>query len=355
MSSIKRSLNMNRLEKIIPNFKNANILVLGDLILDEYIIGNVDRISPEAPVPVVWAKERNYMPGGACNVASNISSLGAKVSIIGVVGRDANAEILLAELKNRNIDTSGALKDSKRPTTLKTRIVAQHQQVVRVDWEGADGIYDSLTTKIASFIKKNMDRFDAIIIEDYGKGAITPDLLKRIASFAAQKKKLITVDPKEDHFYMYKDLKVTAITPNRKETENAIRNIKVSDKNNKLKIKSDRLRTKKDIVTAGRDLLKYLGSEAVLITLGEEGMCLFQKKGPDTLIPTVAQEVFDVSGAGDTVIAVFTLALASGADMRQAAHLSNYAAGIVVGKIGVVTTTQAELLNRVKPKKLGRK
>ncbi|MBL7131109.1 MAG: D-glycero-beta-D-manno-heptose-7-phosphate kinase [Candidatus Omnitrophica bacterium] len=342
---------MDRLKKIISNFKNSNILIVGDLILDEYISGNVDKISPEAPVPVVWAKKRNYMPGGACNVASNISSLGAKVSIIGVVGWDVNAEILLAELKNRNIDTSGILKDSKRPTTLKTRIVAQHQQVVRVDWEGAEGIYDSLTTKIASFIKKNMDRFDAIIIEDYGKGVITSSLLRKIASFVSQKKKLITVDPKEDHFGMYKDLKITAITPNRKETENAIRNIKIADENNKLKIKSDKLKTKKDIIMAGRDLLRYLDSQAVLITLGEEGMRLFQKKSPDTPISTVAQEVFDVSGAGDTVIAVFTLALASGANMLEAAYISNYAAGIVVGKVGVATTTQAELLNRIKLKK----
>jgi len=343
---------MNKLRKIISNFKNASILLVGDLILDEYIFGNVDRISPEAPVPVVWAKKRSYMPGGACNVASNISSLGAKVSILGIVGEDSNAEILFSELESRNIDTSGILKDPKRPTTLKTRIVAQNQQVVRVDWEDSNSVYDPLTADIAFFIKKKLDNFDAIIIEDYGKGVITSVLLERISCFASRKKKIITVDPKEDHFSMYKNLNITAITPNRKEAENAIRNIKIADKDNKLKSKSDKLRTEKDIVTAGRDLLKYLGSQAVLITLGEEGMRLFQKKGTGTPIPTVAQEVFDVSGAGDTVIATFSLALASGANMLEAAYISNYAAGVVVGKIGVATTTQKELLKRINLRKL---
>jgi D-beta-D-heptose 7-phosphate kinase/D-beta-D-heptose 1-phosphate adenosyltransferase len=342
---------MKRLSKIINNFKKAKILVVGDLILDEYIFGSVERISPEAPVPVVWARKRNYMPGGACNVASNISSLGGKVSLVGIVGKDSDAEILISELRKRKINTSGVFRHPRRPTTIKTRIVAQSQQMVRVDWEDPNNIYEPLTKHIAFFIKKNIDDFDAIIIEDYGKGVVTSSLIEKIAAFAVHKQKIITVDPKEDHFYMYRDLKVSAITPNRRETENAIRNIKIADSNNTLKIRTDKLRTNRDIVMAGRDLLRYLGSQAVLITLGEEGMRLFQKDGRDTPIPTVAQEVFDVSGAGDTVIAAFTLALASGANMLEAAHISNYAAGIVVGKIGVATTTQKELLERINLKK----
>ncbi|MCM8771047.1 MAG: D-glycero-beta-D-manno-heptose-7-phosphate kinase [Candidatus Omnitrophica bacterium] len=337
---------MRNLIKIIRKFSQGNILVIGDLILDEFIWGDVERISPEAPVPVVWAKKRSYMPGGAANVAHNIRSLGGKVSIVGVVGNDANAHTLISELKKKNIETKNILIEQRRHTTLKTRIIAGHQQVVRVDWEHREVIKDSLNERIINFVKSNIRRFDAIIIEDYGKGLINPVLLSEIIECARQNQKIITVDPKEEHFIYYQA--VTCITPNRKEAENAIRNIKIKDMENRFKLNFDKLANRRDIEVAGKEIMQYLNLESLLITLGEQGMCLFEKNGRITHIPTVAQEVFDVSGAGDTVIGTFTLALSVGADKLEAAQIANFAAGIVVGKIGVAVTNQKELTQRIR-------
>lgn len=346
---------MNDFKKIISNFKKSKILVVGDLILDEFIYGEVERISPEAPVPVVWANKRKYLPGGACNVASNITSLGARVSLVGVVGKDNYARQLISELEKRRIQTQGIFTDEKRPTTLKTRIIGGHQQIVRVDCEDRDLLSGVLTKKMAEFIISRLKDFNCLIIEDYGKGVINQALLNSIRSVDRQNNKIITVDPKEDHFALYRNLKITAITPNRKETENAIRNIKISDSQNKLKIYHDRLTTSHDIDLAGAELLKYLGAKAVLITLGESGMRLFENGKKPFHIDTVAKEVFDVSGAGDTVIASFTLALAAGANLKQAAIISNFAAGIVVGKMGVATLSSQELLNSISSKRVGQK
>ena len=336
---------MKRLKEIIHRLNKARVLVIGDLILDEYIWGKVERISPEAPVPVVWANKRTHIPGGAANVANNIRSFGAHVYLAGVIGRDANARLLLSELKKNKINTQGIFIEPDRYTTVKTRIVAGHQQVVRVDWEHTESILKLTTRRIFDFIKNNIKDFDAIIIEDYGKGVINAQLLEGVILLAQAHKKIVTVDPKEDHFQYYRQ--VTAITPNRKELENAVRNLKIKDKKNKLKLDTDKLFTDKDIDAAGRQVLEYLGLDSLLVTLGEHGMKLFEKKGALTHIPTVAQEVFDVSGAGDTVISTFTLGLCSGASKLEAAHIANYAAGIVVGKIGTATTTRDELLARL--------
>lgn len=339
---------MKNLIKIIHKFKKARILVIGDLILDEFIWGAAERISPEAPVPVVWAKKRNFIPGGACNVANNITSLGAKATLVGLIGKDDLAKTLLSELRKRRINTSGIVSDNKRPTILKTRVIAGHQQVVRVDWEETEKLSAAIIKRLSNYIKNNLKNFDAIVIEDYGKGVITGELIKSIKGFV-QGKKIITVDPKEEHFSLYKDLDITAITPNRSEAENAIRNIKISDTKNSLDIYSDKLSSNRELEKAGRELLRYLNSKAVLITLGEHGMRLFEdKKKKSVEIPTVARDVFDVSGAGDTVIAVFTLALACGSTLLEAAHLANYAAGIVVGKMGTATVNQKELTERIK-------
>jgi D-beta-D-heptose 7-phosphate kinase/D-beta-D-heptose 1-phosphate adenosyltransferase len=336
---------MSRLRKIINNFPKAKILVVGDLILDEYIWGSVDRISPEAPVPVVWANRRTYVPGGAANVANNIRSLNAEVCLAGVAGKDRNADILFSELKKRKIKTNCIFTEPKRHTTLKTRIIAGHQQVVRVDWEHTDALPKELNQKMVNFIQKNIADFDAIIIEDYGKGVINMQILEGLIETARAHKKIITVDPKEDHFQYYRG--VTAITPNRKELENAARHLKIKDTTNRFKLNTDRLFTDKDIDLAAVETIKYLGLESLLVTLGEQGMKLFEENGHSTHIPTVAQEVFDVSGAGDTVISTFTLGLCSKATKLQAAHIANYAAGIVVGKIGTAVTTRKELLARV--------
>lgn len=339
---------MNNFKNIISKFNKARILVVGDLILDQYIFGTVERVSPEAPVPVVWANKRTYVPGGAANVANNIRALDGGVSLLGVTGFDKHAEILLEELKKRKIDTKGIFCESGRYTTLKTRVIAAHQQVVRVDWEHRDSLSKELNQKFIKFLKNNINDFDAVVIEDYGKGVINETLLKELKSITRNNKKIVTVDPKEEHFGYYSGL--TTITPNRKELENAVRDLKIKDNANKFKINSDRLFTEKDINIAAKEILEYLGLESILVTLGEHGMRLFEKNNRITHIPTVAQEVFDVSGAGDTVISAFTLALASGANKAEAAYLANFAAGIVVGKLGTAVTTRKELLERINQK-----
>jgi D-glycero-beta-D-manno-heptose-7-phosphate kinase len=333
------------LKKILPRFDNARVLVIGDLILDQYIWGNVERVSPEAPVPVVWAKRRTYVPGGAANVANNIASLGGKATLLGVVGDDLQAGTFMQELKKRRISTDGIFVEKGRTTILKTRIIAGHQQVVRVDWEDTVPIRPETKARLQDFIQKKVKDFDAVIIEDYGKGLLDDSLLHVITNEAHKQKKIVTVDPKEDNFEYYRG--ATCITPNRKEAQNAIRYLKMKDARGEFKIYNDSLVMESDIDKAGKAILEHLKLESLLITLGEHGMCLFEAGKKPLHIPTVAQEVFDVSGAGDTVIATFTLALAAGAAKKDAACLANYAAGIVVGKLGTATTNRKELLERL--------
>lgn len=316
---------------MISNFKDANVLVIGDLILDEFIWGDVSRISPEAPVPVVWVRRESFMPGGASNVANNLSSLGARTFISGVIGDDDRGAILKSELEQKGIDTNGIVVDESRPTTLKTRVVAHHQQVVRIDKEKKDALSDAMISRIISYTKKIIDKIDAVIIEDYGKGVITPKLLKSIVPLARSRNKIISVDPKEEHLKYYQG--ISLITPNNHEASKAVG----------FEIK-DEVTLKK----AGAAMLKKFKCKIALITLGENGMAVFQNGKPMKHIPTVAQEVFDVSGAGDTVIACYTVALASGADPVQAAYISNCAGGIVVGKVGIAVVTPDELVDRVK-------
>ncbi len=303
-------------EHIFSKFGRKHILVIGDVILDQYIQGSVSRISPEAPVPVVVEKESFYTPGGAANVAHNLRGLGAKVTIIGRIGDDREGRILKRQLSNEGVSVRGLMIDKKLPTICKTRVVAQNQQIVRIDREKITnaGSRDS-DQKVFRFIKNNIKDFNAIIISDYGKGLITPQLVNFIRDEALAKKKIITVDPKVEHFGYYKH--VTAITPNLKEAENAIRNIKITSKTaDRLRIHSDRLEKDKDINLAGTELLCYLELDALLITLGEHGMRLFEKGKKPVSIKTQAQEVFDVSGAGDAVIAAFTLSLARSEERR---------------------------------------
>lgn len=321
---------MKRLTKIISRFNKAKILVIGDLILDEFIWGTVERISPEAPVPIVKVTSQSFMPGGSSNVANNIYTLGGKVYISGVIGNDLYATILQDKFTERGMSVEGLIVDNARPTTLKTRVIAHHQQVVRIDKEDDACIDSDVLKQILRYVKMKIQEIDAIIIEDYGKGVIVPKLLNGILKLAKKHKKIVTIDPKEDHFSFYKQ--ATVITPNRQELEKATH----------IKIK-DHLSLEK----AGFKLLNRLKLSCILVTLGEDGMCLFEKNRKVTHIPTVAQEIFDVSGAGDTVISAFTLALASGANLKDAAHISNCAAGVVVGKIGVAVCTQDELKRKL--------
>ncbi|MFA5089912.1 MAG: D-glycero-beta-D-manno-heptose-7-phosphate kinase [Candidatus Omnitrophota bacterium] len=339
-------MNYARLKQIITRFQKAKILVVGDLILDEYIWGEVERISPEAPVPVVWGKRRTFVPGGAANVAYNIRSLDARVCLAGVIGDDKNGSTFISEMKKREVPVRGIFREKGRHTTVKTRIIAGHQQVVRLDWEHTHPLAGALNKKLVGFIKKNIAGFDAVIVEDYGKGVINQELVGELIALAHKNNKIIAVDPKEEHFQFYRG--VSAITPNRKELENAVKNLKISDTTNRFKFNAYRLFKDEDIDSAAAHILKYLGLDSVLVTLGEQGMRLFEKDGRITRIPTVAQEVFDVSGAGDTVVSCFSLALASGATKQEAARIANFAAGIVVGKIGTAVTSRKELSERMR-------
>lgn len=317
-----------RLLERVCSFSKARILVIGDFILDQFVWGSVERISPEAPVPVVHVQRESYMPGGSLNVANNIHTLGGTVFPCGVVGRDLEGRMLLKVIRREGIDPGGIVYDAERPTSLKTRVIAHSQQVVRFDREKVHHIREDHLKKILQFVHQRIKAIDAIVIEDYGKGVVRPELLKRVLRLAKRFRKPVLVDPKENNFSYYAG--VTALTPNRKEAYAGFENGRVSNRSYSLE-------------EVGRGLLKKLKCEAVLITLGEDGMELFEKSGRMTHIPTAAREVYDVSGAGDTVIATFGLALAAGAPMREAALLSNMAAGIVVGKLGTATVTPEEL------------
>lgn len=325
-----KHLNFTRFKNIISGFHRAKILVVGDLILDEFIWGKVTRISPEAPVPVVWVDSESFMPGGASNVANNIRALGGEVFLAGVVGDDHRGNILRSVLSDKGVHCEGIITDAGRPTTQKTRVIAHHQQVVRIDREEVRPISDAVLKNILGYIESTISKVDALILEDYGKGVIVSKLVREAVRMARKYKKVVTVDPKETHISYYRG--TTTITPNHHEAGAAVG----------FKIKDD-----VTLVKAGKKLLMKLGCESVLITRGENGMALFQKGKPLIKIPTIAQEVFDVSGAGDTVISAYTLARAGKATALDAAHISNCAAGIVVGKVGVAVTSQEELLERI--------
>jgi rfaE bifunctional protein kinase chain/domain len=337
---------MQKYKNIISKFKDKRILVVGDLILDHYIKGGVSRISPEAPVPIVLQSESFYTPGGSANVANNLSSLGAQVTVVGKVGHDLEGGLLKRELKKRKIGLDGVFTEVGAQTIVKTRIIAQHQQVVRVDREklvdGPDPLKDK---KIWPFVQRFIQQCDAVIISDYGKGMVDPVFVEKIATAADKKGIPITVDPKLDKLKLYG--KVTSMTPNKKEAEAALLRIP-EDVREDLGVVSVKLNKTEDIERAGKVFLEYLDIESILITLGEQGMYLFERGKTAFPIATQAREVFDVSGAGDTVISVFTLALAAGATKRQAADIANYAAGVVVGKMGAVAITKEELIEAIK-------
>jgi D-beta-D-heptose 7-phosphate kinase/D-beta-D-heptose 1-phosphate adenosyltransferase len=320
-----------RLGVLMRRFPDTKVLVVGDFILDQFIWGKVDRISPEAPVPVVQIERDSYMPGGSLNVAHNILTLGGKVFPCGVMGRDLLGRMLVRVMKSNGVDTDGVIYSESRPTTHKTRVIAHSQQVVRFDREVEDEIPAKDRQRILKYVERKISEVDSIVIEDYGKGVVTPQLIRGILRLAKRFKKFVLVDPKERHFSYYRG--VTVITPNRKEAYGAV-GVAVGVQNGGKRL---------TVEEVGRRILRKLRCEAVLVTLGEEGMMLLEKAGRVTRIPTAAREVFDVSGAGDTVVATLAIALASGADLREAAFISNLAAGVVVGKLGTATVNPNEL------------
>lgn len=324
---------MKQAERLIERFSKSSILVVGDLILDRYIWGKVSRISPEAPVPVVEVMREDFLLGGATNVAANIVSLGGRVSIAGVTGNDRARDVLIRLMEARGIDTSCVVTD-ERPTTVKTRVIAHHQQVVRFDKEDHSKINSDLLKKILTYVHAKIKKgsINAIIISDYKKGVVSRELIKGILRYSRPAGIFVAVDPKVGHFPFYRG--VSIITPNLKEASEG---------------SGIEIRDEATLIRAGKKLLKALSLEALLITRGEEGMSLFMKEKEDRdeikhhYIPTRAKKVFDVTGAGDTVIATFTLARASGASMIEACEIANYAAGIVVGEIGTATVTPEQL------------
>lgn len=312
------------LTDIINNFSTKRVLVLGDIILDQYIWGIVDRISPEAPVPIVVVMEETYRLGGAANSAANICSLGGKVFVVGVVGRDENGIRLLNMLSDIGSDTGGIIQDDNRPTILKTRVIAHHQHVVRIDREIKDEIGAEVKEKVAAVAKREIMSVDAVLISDYDKGVVSRELLTEVITYG----KPVVIDPKMRNFWNYTG--ATAVTPNLKEASTALNMPIVNEE---------------DLMRAGHQIYSKLGLQALLITRGEHGMTLFQAGEKAIHIPSVAKEVFDVTGAGDTAAAVFTLAIASGASFLDAARIANYTAGIVVGEVGTACVTPEKLLS----------
>jgi D-beta-D-heptose 7-phosphate kinase/D-beta-D-heptose 1-phosphate adenosyltransferase len=316
---------------LIDRFKRLKTLVIGDLMLDHYVWGTVSRISPEAPVPVVQMSRETEMPGGAGNVAVNMAALGAEVYVVGLLGQDAAADRLISLFQRNPIHTESTVRTPERPTIVKTRIIAHHQQVVRVDREIPGEISSPLRNQIWEQVEKILPNVQAVVLSDYAKGVITPFLINRLIPLARKRGIPITVDPKVENFHQYK--RVTCVTPN---TLEAMASAGVHA-----------LRGEKDVEAMGQKLLKKIDADSILVTRGEHGMSLFEKKKPAFHIPTRAREVFDVTGAGDTVISTLTLALAAGASLCQAAELANYAAGIVVGKLGTASVSGPELLKVV--------
>jgi D-glycero-beta-D-manno-heptose-7-phosphate kinase len=328
-------MDLKRLRQIIDRASSTRILVIGDLMLDEFVWGKVGRISPEAPVPVVQVTNETFFPGGAANVARNLREFVDKTSVIGLIGKDRGGQQLRQLLAERKIDISDAIEDDKFPTIVKTRIVARHQQVVRVDRETIAKLTTAQIGKVVAAVKKRLPNIDAIIFEDYGKGFLTRELVGQIAREARAAKKIVTADPNPSNLIDWSGM--TAVKPNRAE---AFLAAGVPDRDSEIAPKKD-----VDLVRAGKELLQKWGIQYLLVTLGEHGVMFFEKGKHPHHIPTKARDVFDVSGAGDTAIAMFTLALACNATPLEAALIANHASAVVVGKLGTATVTRDELIS----------
>lgn len=328
MHPAKKAMSTVRAYEIIENFPRAKVLVVGDIMMDHFIWGKVSRISPEAPVPIVDVQKESLMLGGCANVLHNIYAMGGGVYGAGVVGADDMGERLFDEFHKRRIDTGGIVVEKNRSTTLKTRIIAHGQQVVRFDRENRRPIEAESIGKIISYMETVCGDVGAIVFSDYNKGVITKTLLDGIRKVIAGHDIIVCVDPKQDDFSLYRGFDV--ITPNHYEAGRAV---------------GMEIRNESDLCQAGTNLLEQFDFKAVLITRGEEGISLFEKSSEvlHTPFATEAKEVFDVTGAGDTVIGVFALCVAAGASFKEAAVLANHAAGIVVGKVGTATISQEEL------------
>ncbi len=326
----------NRLKKIVDKFSDIRIAVVGDLILDVYIWGKASRISPEAPVPVVQVKEKSSCLGGAANVMRNVVTLGGKIKAYGVIGDDSDGDEMKNLFAAYNIDPSSLSVDKSRRTTKKERIIASAQQLLRVDFEDTEKLDDIIRQEMIIELKKLIasKAVDAIIFEDYGKGVLNEEMLNQIVPSAKENNIITSLDPKPGHLLKVKGL--TVMKPNRSE---AFALTGTFSQDNGMAVEDD-----KQLHAVAAQLLDEWEPDYLIISLAAQGMALFRKDAEMVVIPTKAREVYDVSGAGDTVIAAFTLALSTGADPVEAAEIANHAAGIVVGKVGTVTVSKEELL-----------
>jgi rfaE bifunctional protein kinase chain/domain len=320
-------LTEKRLRELLGNFSGKRIAVIGDLMLDRYYWGSVHRVSPEAPVPVVEVDTESVRFGGAANVANNIQALGGSPFLVGLVGDDHPGATFRKMLSDQALDTGGIVIDAARPTTIKTRVIAAGQHVVRIDNESKQDCPGLLRSRLIDAVRSNMHSLDGIIIEDYNKGVVTRDLIRAVVAAANEYGKPVTVDPKFNNFFEYTD--VTVFKPNRREVEEAL---------------GGKLTTVVEVERAGKSLLASLNARNVLLTRGAEGMSLFQSDGTVTHFPTTAGEVQDVSGAGDTVISTLTMALVAGGGITESCILANCAGGVVVGAVGIVPILPEQLL-----------
>ena len=320
-----------KLKSIFKKSKGRKIAIIGDVMLDKYVYGTISRISPEAPVPVVDIDKTEFRLGGAANVANNIKALEAEPVLIGVIGNDYDSKHYLDVMRALGLSTVGIIKDNSRPTTAKTRVIAHSQHVLRVDSEIKDDINPSTGKKIIEYLKRNIKSFAAVILQDYNKGVLTPELISEVISIAKKNNKPVYVDPKFHNFFEYKD--VTVFKPNRKETADILA----------MKIDGE-----ESVKEAGRKLIDKLNCEYLVLTRGEKGMMLFDKEKNKTVIlniPTRARKVADVSGAGDTVISTIAVMLAGGANIIEAVMLANQAAGIVCEEVGIIPIYRQALID----------
>jgi D-beta-D-heptose 7-phosphate kinase/D-beta-D-heptose 1-phosphate adenosyltransferase len=330
-------MNYQRAQQIISKFPDLMIVTIGDLMLDEFIWGEARRISPEAPTPVVEVKRETWHLGGAANVVSNLLELGARAAPIGVVGSDDAARMVRDRFAERNAGIDGVITDASRPTTRKTRVIAsggrQYQQIVRADREDRSPISDAVEDRIIAAFNQAIVNADAVVVSDYDKGLLTPRVLGALIESARARARKICLDPKIRNFAHYRDVEV--ITPNQNEAERAS-GVEITDE--------------PSLNAAARRIRDLTRCKNVLITRGELGMSLlgYEEDEKMTHIPTTAREVYEVTGAGDTVIATLALALASGANLKEAAIIANHAAGVVVGKVGVAPVSRDELLDALK-------
>jgi D-beta-D-heptose 7-phosphate kinase/D-beta-D-heptose 1-phosphate adenosyltransferase len=320
-------LDAARAARLLKKMRGRRVLVVGDVMLDEFIWGRVARISPEAPVPVVEVTGQSFHLGGAGNVAANLRALGGAAVLVGLVGKDAAAERVKAALRESGVVPALAVSEGERPTTVKTRIVAHHQQIVRADREVAEDASGALEEALVAGLREHLPTCGAVLVSDYQKGVVTARVMRELRAAARRRRIPVLVDPKVRHFPRYRG--VTLVTPNQLEAEQAT---------------GVRIRSEGDLRRAGERLLKAAACTAALITRGEHGMSLFEAGRRPVHLETAAQEVFDVTGAGDTVIATLALALCAGARFAQAASLANHAAGVVVGKVGTAIAAPAEVL-----------